>query len=81
MLTKKVARLFDAASAAIRSVRTFSMMWMPLSVSSRAWTGKACFGFSLGITSTAQVSVPTATTFCDASQAAASLPRPGSPLL
>src|SRR5215831_10254418 len=32
MLKKKVARLLDAASAAIRSVRTFSMMWMPLSV-------------------------------------------------
>ena len=30
---KKVARLLFAAAAAIRSVRTFSMMWMPLSVS------------------------------------------------
>ena len=34
MLKKKVARPVAAASAAIKSVRTFSMMWMPLSVSS-----------------------------------------------
>src|SRR5207302_9070142 len=38
---KKVARLLLAASAAIKSVRTFSTMWMPLSVSNSAWTGKA----------------------------------------
>ena len=31
---KNVARPEVAAAAAIRSVRTFSMMWMPLSVSS-----------------------------------------------
>ena len=31
---KNVPRLLLATSAAIRSVRTFSMMWMPLSVSS-----------------------------------------------
>ena len=63
MLKKNVARPVAAASAAIRSVRTFSMMWMPLSVSSILWTMNASLGFSPGITSTAQVSVPTATTF------------------
>jgi hypothetical protein len=38
-------------------------------------------GFSPGITSTAQVSDPTATTFWPISHVAASLPMPGSPLL
>ena len=81
MLKKKVARPVAAASAAIRSVRTFSMMWMPLSVSSIWWTMKASFGLSPGMTSTAQVSVPTATTFWEISHVAASLPMPGSPEL
>src|SRR4029450_5067455 len=46
MLKKNVARLLEAASAAIRSVRTFSMMWMPLSVSSMLCTMKGSFGVS-----------------------------------
>ena len=50
---------------------TFSMMWMPLSVSRILCTGKATLVSSLGITSTAQVSAPTRMTFCDASHCAA----------
>src|SRR4029077_10089084 len=59
---KKVARLVFAASAAIRSARTFSMRWIPLSVSRMGCTATASEGSSPGITSTAQVSAPTATT-------------------
>ena len=54
---------------------------MPLSVISILWTMKASFGSSPGITSTTQVSAPTATTFCEMSHFAASLPIPGAPEL
>src|SRR5207244_2826076 len=79
MLKKNVARFVRAASAAMRSVRTFSMMWMPLSVMRRLWTMNASLGSSPGMTSTAHVSAPTATTFWPISHFAASLPMPGSP--
>jgi len=78
---KKVARPELAAAAEIRSVRTFSMMWIPLSVINVLCTGNAMSSRSPGITSTAQVSAPTATTFCDASHRAAESVMPGSPLL
>ena len=44
MFRKNVARLVAATSAAIRSVRTFSMIWMPLSVRSKMhWESNAVF--------------------------------------
>src|SRR5438045_3086061 len=60
---KNVARFELAAASAISCVRTFSMMWMPLSVISVLCTGKAMSLSSPGITSTAQLSLPTTTTF------------------